>query len=811
MTTDGDTPSGLEQPAMKGLRPSGHVGARLALVATLYSAVVLTLLSPPRRPPAESPLVSENAAWRSYPVRLREIPASSDVHVHRLHLLSKGMEVAKLSRIRLFLATYKTRPHLLSAQLLVGGTPCTFDTRPGATLEDNHLLSFVPGKGCAGISGQPSGKLELAVRFKGPGEVAVWTFVPPTGVSDPNWIIVSQPGTSVEGVRPVVRGTTFDTPPPTTLRRIDLLAYMWQLSPRPTWIWLLLLGSFGLALTGSLIFPMRRLPEALGGVRARSALTGGFGALSVATALAVAYAVLVPPLMAPDEPFHLMGFAALNGNPKIAPETTDWTRLTHLDRIRFHGNEHFRPEDIGRPLPTSDPYLGATAVQVRSGTATAYWRLLGHLIHDRSAEQTLLEIRLANALVFGLAVGAATALGIGLTSVAYPQLLCFPFLFVPTLPFFAMMASDYSVLCAAYVLVAANLCVMFLDGPRSHWAGLPLGLSTAMMMAANRSSLPLTAVVAVALLARIFLGSRETRRPLRAAVTFWIGLGFGASVFTLLSERVFLSTMRAQLPVAVSDLAGGRLVPALTHPGVLLGAATIAALLETVVHGLRSRVTAKLGRLPAVVAVIAGGVFAAAVVASLLGSLAATLPHVPMIQAPDAQAFVPNPPSRQAYVEDVLATALTVFRLRKPDLFLYTSFIGGFGWVDTVPGAPFLIGLAMASGISLTVLAVQLALLKGLRRIVWLYALLAGIMASVALYAVACYAIPVNLHGRYLIGWYLCWLAIAWSSLTCPGGIPKRSVRPFGALRWVPRPALALACCGVIHSYCLRFILERYF
>ena len=103
--------------------------------------------------------------------------------------------------------------------------------------------------------------------------------------------------------------------------------------------------------------------------------------------------------------------------------------------------------------------MGATAVRVRSGTATAYWRLLGHLIGDRSAAPTLLAIRLINALVFGLAVGAATALGIALTSVAYPQLLCFPFLFVPTLPFFAMMASDYSVLCATYVLLAASLCV----------------------------------------------------------------------------------------------------------------------------------------------------------------------------------------------------------------------------------------------------------------------------------------------------------------------------------------------------------------
>jgi hypothetical protein len=731
--------------------------------------------------------------------------------VYTLRLSTVGRDVAKLSKIRLLLATYKTKPHLLSAQLLVAGTPCTFDTLPDATLEDNHLLSFVPGKGCAAISGRTSGKLELAVRIKGPGEVAVWTFVPPTGVSDPDWIVVSQPGTAVGGVRPVVRGTSFDTPPPTHLRRIDLLAYMWQLSARPTWLWLLLLASFGLALTGSLIFPMWRLPEALAGVRVSAAGRAGVSAFLFATALAVTYAVLVPPLMAPDEPFHLLGFAALNGDSKVTSGTADWTKLTHLDRIRFHGNQHFRPEDIGRPWPTSDPYLGATAVQVRSGTATAYWRLLGHLIGDRSPQQTLLAIRLANALVFGLAVGAATALGIALTSVAYPQLLCFPFLFVPTLPFFAMMVSDYSILCATYVLLAGSLCVMFLDGARAHWVGLPLGLFAAAMLAANRSSWPMTVVILVALLTRVLLGTRDTRKPLNTALIFWIGLGVGSSMFSLLIEKAFLNEMAAQLRVVLPRATEGRWVSALTHPGVLVGGAMIAAMVEIALHTVRMRAAALLGGRSAVVTTIAAGALAVAVLVSLLGSLAGTPPHVPMIQRPNAQTFVPNPPSRHAYVEDVVTTALTVFRLREPDLFLYTSFIGGFGWLDTVPPTPFLIGLAVATGIALAVLAMQLALTKNRRRTVWLYAFLAGSMAAVVLYAVSCYAMPVNLHGRYLIGWYLCWLAIAWSSLACVSAIPERLSRRLGALRRIPRPALALTLCGLIHACCLSLILERYF
>ncbi|TAM52322.1 MAG: hypothetical protein EPN53_05985 [Acidobacteria bacterium] len=811
MTPEADVLPGLDRPAARQPRPWARAGVRLALVSVLYATVVVTLLSRPVRPPAESPLVPENAAWTSHPVRLHEVPTTGEVHVHTLRLFTSRKDMPRLSEIRLFLATYKTRPHLLSARLLVAGTPCTYDTPPQATLEDNSLLSFFPAKGCSDASDRASGKLELAVRIKGPGEVALWTFLPPAADANPAWIAVSEPGTAVGGVRPVVRGTSFDTPPPTHLKRIDLLAYMWQLSQRPTWLWIVLIGSFGTALAGALIFPMLALPEAPGGVRASSALTGGFGAFCVATALAVAYAVLVPPLMAPDEPFHLLGFAALNGDAKVTSDTADWTKLTHLVRIRFHGNEHFRSEDIGKPWPVADPYLGATAVRVRSGTATAYWKVLGRLIANRSAEQTLLAMRLVNALVFGLAVGAATALGIALTSVAYPQLVCFPFFFVPTLPFFAMMASDYSVLCAAYVLLAASLCVLFLDGPLAHWVGLPLGLSAALMLGANRSSLPLIAVVAVALVVRILLGTRGVRRPLRNALVFWLGLGFGASVFALLSEKAFLAAMLAQLHFALPGLASGRFVRLLTHPGVPVAAAVVAALLETSLHGVRSWVAGRLRRLTTIVAAVAGGLVAAAVVASLLGSLVAHPPQVPMIQLPDAQAFVPSPPSRQAYVDDVVTTALTVFRLREPDLFLYTSFIGGFGWVDTVPPAPFLIGLAAATGIALAILAMHLALTKSLRGIVWLYALAAGGVAAAALYAVSCYAIPINLHGRYLIGWYLCWLAIAWSALACVGEVPGRLNRRLGSLRRIPRPALALTFCGLIHAYCLSFILERYF
>ena len=66
------------------------------------------------------------------------------------------------------------------------------------------------------------------------------------------------------------------------------------------------------------------------------------------------------------------------------------------------------------------------------------------------------------------------------------------------------------------------------------------------------------------------------------------------------------------------------------------------------------------------------------------------------------------------------------------------------------------------------------------------------------------------LQGRYLIGWYLTFLAVVGTALaldhrsTSPAGT---GVLPSGAVR----AAFLLAVAGSIHVYCLSFMLRRYF
>lgn len=792
-----------------------RLGWTVVVLGALYGAVLYILLSPAAPPPIELPLVSESSGWTPQPVRLRQDPSGPDEVTYRLRVsMASPQELFKHQEIRLLVATYRTRPRLVGARLHLVGTPCSYETPPGTKLRDNRQLPFARGSGCQSIAPPTIGDLELSVRLRGPGKVAVWTFAPPAGTADLRSIVVSpaEPGVGTPGS--ILRGSYVDYPPPSTASRAELLSYMWQLSARTTWLWLSVLASFALAFAGSLIFPMRGPAQQNARPPWRFVLSGALGAFCFASALGAIYAVLTPPLMAPDEPSHLLGFAALTANRPMPSQTERWTRLTHLQRIRFHGTEHFRPEDVDKPWPKADYHLGDTYayIEERSSSAAAYWKVIGRYLQNPSAEQTLIAVRLVNVLLFGFAVGAATVVSIQCTAIPYPQLLCLPFLFVPTLPFFAMHMSNHSVLCAAYVTLSSSLTALFLDGSRAHWVGFPLGLGAAVMLAGGRSSLPLLAVLALVLLTRIVLSTRDAERKGTAPWIFWLGFGLGASLFFALVEGAHLPAIFAEISRRGAQWVAGAVEWYVRNPWALGCLVALGLLGEAAFRVVRSRMAGPLVSRVARFASFAVAGLAVAVVLSMLGSLVLALPHAPMIQTPDHQTFVANPPSPRAYAAQVLATGLTFFRLKEPDLYLVWSFLGGFGWFDAVPPPLFLTGLVVLIGASLVGLALYLARARDHRRIIWLFAVFLGCGVSLVLYALSCYAIPVNLHGRYLIGWYLCWLSLALSAPAVLPSVGQRShTEPGTAHSLLPRVAVLLVLCGLIHAYCLSFILRRYF
>jgi hypothetical protein len=186
---------------------------------------------------------------------------------------------------------------------------------------------------------------------------------------------------------------------------------------------------------------------------------------------------------------------------------------------------------------------------------------------------------------------------------------------------------------------------------------------------------------------------------------------------------------------------------------------------------------------------------AALVASSMLMSLLMTFPH-----------FVVDGvgSSFRTYLTRALLTAATFFRLRDPDFRLSSSFWAGFGWLETVPDGTLVNLLVFFTGALLIALLVRLGRDRDRRRFGWLAIAGAGGWATVVAYALATFPMQASLHGRYLIGIYLCFLAICLSVLA--------RVAPEGSeTRRSGRHALTLALVGGAHTYCLWFILVRYF
>jgi hypothetical protein len=483
-----------------------------------------------------------------------------------------------------------------------------------------------------------------------------------------------------------------------------------------------------------------------------------------------------------------------------------WIQLTHLARIRFHPTERFRPQDVGAPDTIGkDTELGVPEVRRRSATSAALWRIVGRGLRGASAAQTLLRLRIINALLFGLAVGVATAFAVACSTARRPQLLCLPFLLPPALTFFATSLSDIALTCSVYVLLASSLAVTFLDGPRAHWAGLPLGLASGLMLAGGRSAWPLAAVPAVALVAHVLAGPRQG--GVRATAAFWTTLAIGGSGYYLLTDDAYRAGVAWE---RVGSIAPGGLGAAATwmsrHPSLMLGLVVLAALLEASLGGVRRAVVKTVA--PAARRAVRPFAFSLAGLVAL--SLAASL----YVDYPSLRPIVvPNPLSAQEYVTEVVSAMLTSFRMTPPDFLLVSLFWGGFGWFDTVPSPALLTGLSVATGVSSIGLLLWLARQPDPRRAMWLLTLGMGWIAALVLYALAIHAVRVmNVTGRYMAGWHLSVLAVLWAWPAVAGGPSDRSSRASPAIIWrLPRAGLLLTAAGLIHAYCLCFILWRYF
>jgi hypothetical protein len=515
---------------------------RLALFFILARGAVLevVLFSPSARVPLRTPLVPRGAraAPAAVPLEGRETGRGSVVF--RLELTARALgELLAHEELLLFLESATPGRALAGAALQLRGQDCALVAAGRNELSSRQPTVFRRSPGCRGLRdlGGPAA-LDLVVEARGGGGVSLLGFVPAADAA-PGLIQVAP--TRARPTPLDVRGAFVDYPE--TAPRIVLLSHMWRLALGVEWLASIVALAIAFACAGCFVFPTRPAIEGRALAATATILRGATGAALFAASLTLLHAVLEPPFSGPDEPYHLLGFAELAKDEALARDTVVWMGETHLWRIRYDPQARFRTIDVGRPYVAEDVQLRPTEVAMRSAILARLWRVAAPLVRGEPAPRALLALRLLNSLGFSLAVGVAAALALALVVEPFPQWLAFPFLFVPSLPFFAMHVSETAILCSVYVLLGVSLAIQSLDGPRAHWAGLPLGLATGLMLAGGRSPWPLVPLVAAVLLGRVVLGSRGASAGVRAALGFWAGFALGAAVFFLLLDGAYRSMM----------------------------------------------------------------------------------------------------------------------------------------------------------------------------------------------------------------------------------------------------------------------------
>jgi len=685
-------------------------------------------------------------------------------------------------RLLLTIATFGTVPRVRDAELSFAGTACAYRTASGVELADNYFVAFDRTAGC--VPSGATGEATLTFRLENRARIALVVYV---GRTPPprDALVLASPGLAEARLSPILQGDVVDVSAGSDATRGELLSYMWNAGLGNRWL------DAAIGIGGVLVGCAVLIGWPLEGGRRFDAARSAVAAFLAAFALSASYAVLCPPFQLADEPSHFLVLAEYIGRPGLDRPAEQWARRAMFEEIRFHPYRAFSPLDRGRSGRAWSEI--STPSRDLFGAVRFMWRPLAAVGRHMDLPQLLLTARLFHAAGFALAAALFVLLVRRGTGSAASLSAALPLCLVPALPQFGMHVSNYAPLLHAYIVLAAGIVVASWDGPRSWTAGPILGVGLGAAMTISRSSLPLLPLVACVLVARALLGDRAARGT--AAWAFWSGFTLGLAGMLFFIHASYADEL---------DMYGGLVAPTATaftvllrHPllAVPFGAAGLMSeLLIT-----RRRCAVAYRPAPAVVRGIALGA-AIGLFAIFAASLLVPYPRLPLY-------VMPHRPSAAVYVRQALLACATFLRFGRPDWLTSVTFFAGFGWLDTIPPVRLVSTVAGASGAMLVLLLLWVAWARSTRTLIWLALGAAGFLASIAAYALSIIrAVPSDLHGRYLIGVYLCALVVCWTGLGRAADIPSADRRRD---MWLAAAACAFVL--AVNVYSLRLILARYF
>jgi len=588
------------------------------------------------------------------------------------------------------------------------------------------------------------------------------------------------------------------------ISKIDLLAYLWGLDIKS--LIGLILASV-LLCGGGCFFLVRSLGTTSNTFHP---IAWPLSAGSIFAGLAFCYALIIPPLQAPDEASHLLTATDLGKVPDNYSKATLLAQRIHFERIKFRVSEKFSAADLWAPLVQALASHNYVIAQPRSPMGNSVWLMMRPLLIRLDSGHTLLFLRLCN----GIFLAALLFFGLWFIqrySQKTPSLwLLVLFLLVPAVLFFGTALSNYPFLMGGFFLQALACSLLWQSvnpdaGSKPAYGVVWLaGLGTGLAMSSSDGGF-------VSLLWWFFL------LPGWCLAT----RGSGAKPFALLKQAVWMgglfggACLAVGLLVAWGNGGGGFLSPRLQSYfllwkvplvqsctpilfGLLVVGGFALSLMTIIFLFLWIR-----NRLPQKILCSAGFTLAVAMLLILIfGALGIHRPRLPNHQDLPVGTFPLN-----SLLHSLGASFLHGFFFPKPDWYTVRYFWGYFGWLETPLPTLLTDFLRYFFGMGLLLLPALIFFRPALRPQVWLWlASWLCILSSLAVIGIMGLITANQIHGRYLIGPYL--LAMTLSAL----GYQYLTSLLKGSQRFRQLAAVGmLTLIALVHGWALTAVLDRYF
>ena len=778
---------------MKGMVMGFKLAAVLA-VPTLLAALFLMLLTP-RTYFRQLPL--RPASGHTY---LIPVPAPENGRFNFPMKITPPAPLKDLVSLEFILLPEDALSHVKEAVIDIQGHDCRLVNRPDLIPGFNDTLPFqAEGAGCSSLKTGETYDAVLSLAFEGNRRAAPHVSVSNTEEGSIEFFAPDAPG------RLFARGRWLSGPEVRQSSRLDLLAWMWDMPGASTVIMagLILAGLLGLGGIGVLTWRRRdrkkRLPLCV---------------FLLALGLGLAYAVIVPPFQAPDEPDHFLAFARLTSAKDLIDDAQRLAKRDHFERIKFQQMERFTPFDLDAPYPVPwGAHVEDSLMEKRSILTVFLWKVFRPLLLADTAAKTLLALRLFNVFLFAVLVGLG---GFFLSRPDNGLRAAFPFFIfiIPALPFLALHLSNYSVMISLLTAIGCLNLALFVRSEDWPGAGLALGFFSTLLILSGRISLTLAPWLAAVLAVRyLYLaGGQDTSSSgTKNSIRFWAGYLIGIMPLVYMFKYDLFQTsgkivgrLASHFSTAIGKIAGA------FHPALILLVVVIFFLLDFLARWIGKRFLAGKNLKP-----VSKGLL----VLMPLGALAVIGLQVVSL----FRNFKPTPNFIQKttilpdFLIQVTKGLITSYSFRVPDNLLSRTFWVGFGWHDAFPPDLLTRILAGAAGMGLALVFIKTWRRRDASKALYLIFILAGLVGVGAATALAAYIDgQPNVSGRYLMGFHLLVLSICfygYSIWSQPAGVTKTNRDNTASANWPVSllPAIGILAAVSVHGYCLLHLLRRYF